>query len=242
MKISTNKKELIKLNACSKGLDTFVEKFGDDEAMLSQCLDNNGWDDVWWLMSESYEQFSDSQKKDIRLLACDYADTCLHLFEIKHPDDNRPRLAIKASRDFANGLIDDVARAAAWAAAWGAEAAAETAARAAAEAAARAAAGYAAGSAAGSAAGYAAGSAAGYAAGSAAGAAGSAAGSAAGEAALAADWEAWAAAARAAAGYAARAAAGAAGSAAGYAALAAGAASRKNNTDMLMKLLKKWEL
>ena len=124
MKISTNKKELESLRACKSGYEIFCAAHGDKDALLSECLISNGVDDALWLMGEAADQFSDSQNRDIRLLMCDWAESVLHIFEEHYPDDNRPRLAIKAARDYANGLIDDdamatamdAARDAAWAA------------------------------------------------------------------------------------------------------------------------------
>jgi hypothetical protein len=65
-------------------------------------------------------------ERTARLAATDFAEAVLPIFEARHPTDDRPRLAIQAARDYANGLIDDAAWAAAWAAA---EAAARAAAR-----------------------------------------------------------------------------------------------------------------
>jgi hypothetical protein len=77
-----------------------------------------------------------------RLFAADCAERVLYLYEQEYPNDDRPRAAIQAARDFAEGRIDQAAldaarvaasaaeRDAAWDAAW-------TAARAAAWAAAR---------------------------------------------------------------------------------------------------------
>ena len=122
--------------------------------------------------------------KQARLFAADCAERVLPLFENMHPDDPRPRLAIAAARNSANGNIG----AAAWAAARdAAAAAARDAARDAAAAAARDAAGAAARAAAWEAAGAAAAAAARAAAWEAARAA---AGEAAGAAAWAAAWEA----------------------------------------------------
>ena len=59
--------------------------------------------------------------RTLRLFAADCAESVLHLFEERHPDDDRPRLAIQAARDYANGLIDS---AASWAASLAAELAA----------------------------------------------------------------------------------------------------------------------
>ena len=183
MKTTINKKELIEFNACKDGLDLFVKTHGNTTVNLSQCFDSNSLDDVFWLLAEldTGGLLSAEQLKGLRLFAADCAESVLHIFESEYPDDKRPRLAIHAARDFANGLTghaasaaaSEAARTAAWgaasaaasvaasAAAWGAaSAAARTAAgyaaRAAASAAARTAAGYAAGYAARAAAGYAA--------------------------------------------------------------------------------------
>ena len=69
-------------------------------------------------------------EKSARMFAADCAERVLHIYEKKHPDDGRPRKAIQAARDYANGKITknelaaarDAARDAAWyaarAAAW----------------------------------------------------------------------------------------------------------------------------
>src|SRR5208282_5026309 len=82
-------------------------------------------------------------EKTLRLFAADCAEHVLGIYEKQYPKDERPRKAIQAARDFANGLIDaNAANAAAYAAnaanaATAADAAASDAANAAAYAAAR---------------------------------------------------------------------------------------------------------
>ena len=56
--------------------------------------------------------------KTIRFFAADCAEHVLHIFEKEYPKNLKPRQAIQAARDFANGKIGDTARAASWAAAW----------------------------------------------------------------------------------------------------------------------------
>ncbi len=118
MKTTTNKRELKKLGACAPGYRTFIEAHGENEATLSQCLESNEWDDIWWLIPKIYDQFSGQQKTDLRLLACDYAMSSIDTFEKEFPDDNRPRLAIEASMAFATGNITEgdleTASSAAW--------------------------------------------------------------------------------------------------------------------------------
>ena len=57
-------------------------------------------------------------EKTARLFAADCAEHILYLFEEKYPEDNRPRKAILACRDYANGKIDEKKLCAAEAAAW----------------------------------------------------------------------------------------------------------------------------
>ena len=56
-------------------------------------------------------------ERELRLFAADCAERVLHVFERERPNDDRPRKAIQAARDFANGKIGAAARDAAWAAA-----------------------------------------------------------------------------------------------------------------------------
>ena len=116
MKLTTNKKELKELSACASGYKIFIEAYGDEDATLSQCLESNGWDDTWWLISESFDQFSDQQKVDLRLLGCEYALQSIGNFEKEFTGDNRPRKAIEASIAFAKGEISESELSAAWSA------------------------------------------------------------------------------------------------------------------------------
>ena len=63
----------------------------------------------------------DLTEQEQRLIAADFAEHVLPLFEANYPDDDRPRKAIEAARAFLRGQITieqlDAARAAAWAAA-----------------------------------------------------------------------------------------------------------------------------
>jgi len=61
-----------------------------------------------------------------RHFAADRAEGVLHLFELEHPTDDRPRKAIEAARAFADGLIGRPELAAAEAAAWAAAEAAQS--------------------------------------------------------------------------------------------------------------------
>ena len=108
-----------------------IKAYGRDTPItLLQILDINGFDDALWALRacDDAETFS-------RLLACDYAEHVLPIFETQYPDDDRPRKAIAVSRRHAHGEATDAELSAAWAAwhaAWyAAEADARDAARAA---------------------------------------------------------------------------------------------------------------
>ena len=95
----------------------------DDEVLeLRTILESNGLDDTLWAF-----RAVEGKDKEIRLFAADCAEMVLPIYEKEYPDDDRPRKAIQAARDYANELIsvEQLAAArdaavAAWAAAWAA--------------------------------------------------------------------------------------------------------------------------
>lgn len=131
-------------HACKSGYEKLaknlggVRKYGKDKPIpLWRILESNGLDDLLWCANKTQQP----EEADVifRLMAADFAESVLHLFEKQYPDDIRSRLSIEAARDFANGKITaDAAwtaraaardaRTAAWTAAWDAKAAAWTAA------------------------------------------------------------------------------------------------------------------
>ena len=73
----------------------------DDEVLeLRTILESNGLDDTIWAL-----RAVEGKDKEIRLFAADCAEIVLPIYEKYYPNDNRPRLAIQATRDYANGLI-----------------------------------------------------------------------------------------------------------------------------------------
>ena len=94
-----------------------IKAYGRDTPItLLQILDINGFDDALWALRacDDAETFS-------RLLACDYAEHVLPIFETQYPDDDRPRKAIAVSRRHAHGEATDAelsAARAAWNAVW----------------------------------------------------------------------------------------------------------------------------
>jgi hypothetical protein len=149
-----------------EGRDTLIRFNHKEPISLLYILGSNGVDDCLWALRAAAEPNRDYLA---RMIAADCAESVLHLFTAVRPNDDRPRLAIDATRAFARGEVSeddqaaagaaardaarDAARAAAWdAAGAAARAAARAAAWDAAGAAARAAAWDAAGAAAGAAA------------------------------------------------------------------------------------------
>ena len=116
-----------------------VKEYGEDTPIpLDKVLEVCGLDDALWSLCIVLEPAD----REIRLLACDFAEHILPIYEKRYPNDNRPRNAIATSRRFANGEATREELDAACAAAWAARAAARAAwaaAKAAAWAAARAA-------------------------------------------------------------------------------------------------------
>ncbi len=113
----------IKLHSpCKDGWEKLLNHLNktqsDDEVLeLRTILESNGLNDTIWAL-----RAVDGKDKEIRLFAADCAELVLPIYEKYYPDDSRPRLAIQAARDYANGLITleelTAAGAAAWDAAW----------------------------------------------------------------------------------------------------------------------------
>ena len=152
---------------CGQGYDKLATHLGGTKAYgkdtripLTVILESNGLNDTLWCLRAVLPGEKAQRDREARLLACDYAEHVLPLYEIAYPQDSRIRDCIAVSRRYAVGEATKeelkaawaaaVAARAAWAAAraaWAAGAAARAAAAAAAAGAAWAAAGAAAGAA-----------------------------------------------------------------------------------------------
>jgi hypothetical protein len=113
MKTTLNKIKAFK--PCEDGWEkllTFLQKTeaDDEELPLLTILESNGFNDALWAL-RAVEGFD----KEIRLMACDFAESVVHL-----ANDERSVNAIKVSRAYANGLATEEelnsAKDAAWAA------------------------------------------------------------------------------------------------------------------------------
>ena len=142
MKLTTTLALLHKHEACQSRYKVLLAALGTDYPQdkpieLLTILEINGIEDAIWALCATVEDC----EKSARLMATDFAELSLPNWTSQYPGDNRLALAIQAARNFANGLITDEERSAAWAAARSAaESAAEAAAWAAAWAAAESAA------------------------------------------------------------------------------------------------------
>ena len=142
MKLTTTFKRLRKAGACTeryKFLRHALKGIKDNEPInLLTILETNGLDDALWALCATAQNC----ERVARLMAADFAEMVLPRCLKCYPNDDRPRLAIQAARDFANGLItadqlsaaesaaESAARSAAWSAALSAaRSAAESAAR-----------------------------------------------------------------------------------------------------------------
>ena len=141
MTLTTTFKRLRSAGACQsryKFLRATLMGVKDTEPInLLTILETNGLDDALWALRATAENCD----KIARLMAADFAEQTLLIWQKYAPDDKRPSQAIEAARDFAHGRINadqlSAAEAAAWAAwAWDAAGAAVRAAGAAAGAAA----------------------------------------------------------------------------------------------------------
>ena len=118
MKTTISLKMMMEKNACVDAQVLIRNAVGYETITLVQALDATSMQDAaWWFRAND---LTPDQERDLRLLACDYAEHVLHIFEDKYPDDNRPRHAIETARLYAVGQAtkEDIekARSAAYAA------------------------------------------------------------------------------------------------------------------------------
>jgi len=104
--ITTTLRKLREADACVPRYTHLRRALGknfvlDKVLPLSKILETNGRDDVLWALNNAI----DGGDKILRLWAADCAEHVLHIFETKYPEDDRPRKAIEAVRQFARGAI-----------------------------------------------------------------------------------------------------------------------------------------
>src|ERR1035437_1889930 len=104
MKLTTTFKRLRAARACTpryRLLRSALKGVRDTEPInLLTILKTSGLDDALWALGATEENCD----KVARLMAADFAEQVLPIWQ-KYSDDKRPKLAIKAARDFAHGKI-----------------------------------------------------------------------------------------------------------------------------------------
>ena len=100
--METTLREIKSFDPCSDGWRKLCKGLGtcdlDTEVPIMKILEINGVEDAFWaLRTQKYEDYC--------LVLADVAESILHIFEEIHPDDNRPRLAIQAIREYKEGEI-----------------------------------------------------------------------------------------------------------------------------------------
>lgn len=105
MTIYTTLNRIRENNPCHDGwtkLLAYLGKTQADDAPLDllTILKSNGVADCLWAF-----QCTDDNESIYRHIAADFAESVLHIYETDYPNDNRPRLAIQAARDYADGKI-----------------------------------------------------------------------------------------------------------------------------------------
>lgn len=93
MKITV--KQLVNLNACEKGIQWFIsQKKCKLKSVINALLKDNHFDYASWLLSKLLT------KKQNILWAIKSAESSLNMFEMRFPDDSRPRYAIEITKKF----------------------------------------------------------------------------------------------------------------------------------------------
>ena len=94
-----------------------VKAYGQDTPIpLIKILEINGLNDALWALRAVLPEEKASRDRMARLLAADFAEHVLHLYERQYPEDNQCRQAIETARQYAEGQATDTQLAAAWAA------------------------------------------------------------------------------------------------------------------------------
>ncbi len=106
MKLTTTLNKIRACSPCTSGWKTLLTYLGkteadDAEINLLTVLESNGVPDMLWCLRATTED----SKRIASQLAIEFAEQALPIFEKRKPDDNRPRAAIQAARDFLDGTI-----------------------------------------------------------------------------------------------------------------------------------------
>jgi hypothetical protein len=91
---SINKEYLESLNPCKNRFDHYLTYYSNWQGSLEEFLDLSELthEDKKWVFIRSIP------REKLQLLAADFAERVLHIYESKYPNDDRPRKAIEAAR------------------------------------------------------------------------------------------------------------------------------------------------
>lgn len=106
MKLTTTLNRIRACSPCVSGWYKLTKYLGEDfapdaEINLLTILESNGVADMLWTLRAT-EQDS---KRVASQLAIEFAEQALPIFEKRRPNDERPRKAIQAARDYLDGKI-----------------------------------------------------------------------------------------------------------------------------------------
>ena len=93
------------LRPCEDRYEHYLTHYKDWSGSLEEFLDLTEltYNDKKWVF------FRSIPKDNLRLIAADFAERVLHIYESKHPNDDRPRKAIEAARSANNAYAAFVA-------------------------------------------------------------------------------------------------------------------------------------
>jgi hypothetical protein len=106
MKLTTTLNKIRACSPCASGWRTLVKHVGKDfdpnaEINLLTILESNGVADMLWTLRATDQD----SKRVASQLAIEFAEQALPIFEKRRPNDERPRKAIQAARDYLDGKI-----------------------------------------------------------------------------------------------------------------------------------------
>ena len=88
---------------CKDGWEKLIKHFNptslDEEILISNIIESNGIRDAIWALRAVED------RNRVMLFCADVAESVLHIYEAKHPENKAPREVIEAIRLFVNGRI-----------------------------------------------------------------------------------------------------------------------------------------
>jgi hypothetical protein len=109
LKLTTTLNDILEFNPCDDGLKLFLSFVGcdypkDKEINLLTILESNGISDFFWCFKTLKENKKEAFKI-LSLICKEIAESVLHIYENKYPNDLRPREALQALELFINDKI-----------------------------------------------------------------------------------------------------------------------------------------